>query len=149
MICADFFLQNVVATFGRDAGIDANADPPVAVLLEDVRSRLSKFATVEWIDHSPRVVAGMEETLRKTAFDQKLISEFVRRIEEGRPMTQAEADKHFASAAGPDPHHVHSSPVTVSGHFADSPSRSYQFGGFCSVIFICPAHFACCRPESP
>lgn len=117
-------MLNVVTAFGRDAGIDAYADPPVATLLEDVRSRLSKYATVTWIEHSPRVVAGMEERLRQiastaalgittppadttetgpepSAFDvKKLIGEYARRVKEGS-MSQAEFDKHLDSLLTP------------------------------------------------
>jgi hypothetical protein len=129
----------VVTAFGRDAGIDVYADPPVATLLEDVRSRLSKYATVTWIEHSPRVVAGMEERLRQiastaalgittppadttetgpepSAFDvKKLIGEYARRVKEGS-MSQAEFDKHLDSllTVGLIPHPVHSSSVTAS-----------------------------------
>ena len=109
------FLQYVVAAFGRDAGMDAYRDPLVAPLLEEVRSRLSMYATAKRIQHLPRVVVGIEDMLRKITSDWKLIGEYTCRVEEGS-MTQAQLDKHFVSVltAGPDPHHVHSSSVTMS-----------------------------------
>ena len=109
------FWQNAVAAFGGDAGTDAYADPLVASLLEEVRSRLSKYATASRIGHPPSVVAGIEEMLHKIESEWKLIGEYTCRVEEGS-MTQAEADKHFVSVltVGPDPHHVHSSSATVS-----------------------------------
>ena len=108
-------MQYVVAAFGRDAGIDAYTDPLVAPLLEEVRSRLSMYATAKRIQHLPRVVVGIEEMLRKITSDWKLIGEYTCRVEEGS-MTQAQLDKHFVSVltAGPEPRHNHSSSVTVS-----------------------------------
>lgn len=110
-------LLNLVVLLGLEAGLDAYTDPPVATLLEDVRSRLSKYATVAWIEHSPFVVAGMEEMLRKTASqaDFKIIGEYARRVKEGS-MTRAEFDKHFDSilTTGPDLHHDPPSSVPVS-----------------------------------
>ena len=109
------FWQNAVAAFGGDAGTDAYADPLVASLLEEVRSRLSKYATASRIGHPPSVVAGIEEMLHKIESEWKLIGEYTCRVEEGS-MTQAQLDKHFVSVltAGPEPRHNHSSSVTVS-----------------------------------
>ena len=133
----------MTASFGANAGIDAYADPLVATLLGDVRGRLLQHATEAWIEHSPRVVAGMEEELRQitsiaartlsippTATTEigpsaagpglsvlSLLGEYVRRVKEGS-MTQAEFDELsdvlLSESASQDPHRVHSPSVKVS-----------------------------------
>jgi hypothetical protein len=119
------FLQNVVVAFGRDAGIDAYADPPVATFLEDVRNRLCQYATVAWIEHSPCVVARIEEMLREF----KLINEYARHVKEGS-MTQAEFDKQYdIFTEGTDLHHVNSSSVTVSQPPLTAPPTPTNSGG--------------------
>ncbi len=131
----------MVASFGANAGINAYVDPPVVMLLEDVRGRLLQYATVAWIEHSPRVVAGIEERLhrdqiasaatralstppapttetgpsaRPSASDFMLLGEYARRVKKGS-MTEAEFDKHCDSVltVSQDPHRVHSPSVTV------------------------------------
>lgn len=133
-------LQALAVEVGANASINASTDPEVATLLDDVRGRLLQYATVAWIEHSPRVVAGMEETLRQIAStatrtlstpptpttetspsagpsmsDFLLLGEYARRVKEGS-MTQAVFDEHRDSVlkASPDPHCVHSPSVTVS-----------------------------------
>ena len=44
----------------------AEADAEVAGFLGDVRDVLAPFATASWLTHSPRVVVGMEERLRRS-----------------------------------------------------------------------------------
>ena len=121
----------MVAAFGRDVGIDAYADPVVAALLEEVRSRLSKYATARRSEHPPHVVAGIEEMLRKIESDWKLIGDYTCRVEEGS-MTQAELDKHLISVltASPDPHHVHSSATESSAPLQTAPPIPTNSGGF-------------------
>jgi hypothetical protein len=132
-------LQNLAASFGAKAGIDVYADPPVVALLGDVRGRLLKYATEAWIEHSPRVVAGMEEGLRQiestaartlstTETDptaiSSLLGEYLRRVKEGS-RTQAEFDKFsdILHSALQDPH-VHSQSVKVSPPVPINSGRS-------------------------
>ncbi|KAI9451866.1 hypothetical protein BJY52DRAFT_1190673 [Lactarius psammicola] len=55
-------LETVFAS-GAHIGVNAGEDVQVAAFLRDVRARLLPHATVTWIKHSPRVVAGLEEEL--------------------------------------------------------------------------------------
>ncbi|KAI9450354.1 hypothetical protein BJY52DRAFT_1227243, partial [Lactarius psammicola] len=59
-------LETVFAS-GAHLSVDAGEDVQVAAFLRDVRARLLPHATEAWLEHSPRVVAGMEEELRRRA----------------------------------------------------------------------------------
>ena len=110
------------------------------MLLKDVRGRLLQYATEAWIEHSPRVVAGMEERLRQRASTATLalpippasttetgpsagsnptvlllLGEYVRCVKDGS-MTQAEFDKlsDVLLSTSQDSHSVHSPSATMS-----------------------------------
>ena len=57
-------------------GIDPAEDMEVRALLGDARSVTIKFATAEWIDLSPDLTIGLEETLRELAPGEMLGSAF-------------------------------------------------------------------------
>ncbi|KAI9459842.1 hypothetical protein BJY52DRAFT_1222851 [Lactarius psammicola] len=59
-------LETVFAS-GVHIGVHAGEDAQVAAFLRNVRARLLPHTTEVWLEHSPRVVAGMEEELRQRA----------------------------------------------------------------------------------
>lgn len=62
-IAPDPFCQDLFYSSGLEAGQDVDADPEVAEFLGKVRRELGRYATVAWLEHSARVVAGREEDL--------------------------------------------------------------------------------------
>ncbi|KAI9457127.1 hypothetical protein BJY52DRAFT_1187551 [Lactarius psammicola] len=65
----DEFLTHLETVFalGAHIGVDAGKDAQVAAFLRNVRAHLLPHATEAWLEHSPRVVAGMEEKLWRRA----------------------------------------------------------------------------------
>ncbi|KAI9432297.1 hypothetical protein BJY52DRAFT_1199258 [Lactarius psammicola] len=59
-------LETVFAS-GVHIGVDAGKDVQVAAFLRDVHTCLLPHTTVAWLEHSPRVVVGMEEELQHCA----------------------------------------------------------------------------------
>jgi len=53
----------LVYSAGADAGEDVAADPEIAAFLAEVRNCLLRHATADWLDHSPHVIAGIEDQL--------------------------------------------------------------------------------------
>ncbi|KAH9060413.1 hypothetical protein EDB83DRAFT_2315705 [Lactarius deliciosus] len=47
--------------------IDPLVDPEIEAFIHEIRGRHYQFITAEWIDHSPHVVAGIEDRLRQRA----------------------------------------------------------------------------------
>ncbi|KAH9037340.1 hypothetical protein EDB84DRAFT_1437470 [Lactarius hengduanensis] len=100
---------DVVFETGSRAGVDVAADTQVGTFLQDVRGQLLQHATSEWIEHSPRVVAGREDQLRQLAAaralpaparlsplpldDYSQLAEYAKRVNEGT-MTSTEFEEH-------------------------------------------------------
>ncbi|KAI9429085.1 hypothetical protein BJY52DRAFT_1200674 [Lactarius psammicola] len=137
-------LETVFAS-GALIGVDAGADVQVAAFLRDVRARLLPRATVAWLEHSPRVVAGMEEELQRRAAapvavpvvapvaepdsrpspappqdDFQLLLEYSQRVKAGT-MSEAEFEGHKVRVltAGQRPH-----AFAFSAHSVVPPSSS-------------------------
>ncbi len=57
------FLQGLVYSAGADASEDVASNPEITAFLAKVRDRLLCHATVDWLDHSPHIIAGIEDQL--------------------------------------------------------------------------------------
>ncbi|KAI9450540.1 hypothetical protein BJY52DRAFT_1191772 [Lactarius psammicola] len=84
-----------VFTSGAHIGVDAGKDVQVAAFLRDVRARLLPHATKAWLEHSLRVVAGMEEELQRLPLQDNfmLLLEYSQRVKAGT-MSEAEFEAH-------------------------------------------------------
>ena len=56
------------------------------MLLDEARSRISQYATAAWIAHSPLLVVGMEDGLRKLAAMEALAAKQVRNYHSIHPL---------------------------------------------------------------
>ncbi|KAI9436140.1 hypothetical protein BJY52DRAFT_1197181 [Lactarius psammicola] len=113
---------------GAHIGVDTGEDVQVAAFLRDVCARLLPHATVTWIEHSPWVVAGLEEELllAPPQDDFQLLLEYSQRVKAGT-MSEAdfEAHKLRVLTAGQRPHASVSPALSVvppSSSLAPSPS---------------------------
>lgn len=60
-------LLELVYSLGADTGQNVAIDLEISKFLGEVRYHIFHHASAAWLDHSPRVVAGMEEQLRQQA----------------------------------------------------------------------------------
>ncbi|KAH9025800.1 hypothetical protein EDB85DRAFT_1893715 [Lactarius pseudohatsudake] len=58
---------DVLDTLAHGTQSSGSRDPEVKALLEEARMQISQYATISWIQHSPRIVAGLEDGLLKIA----------------------------------------------------------------------------------
>ena len=89
------------------AGVDVDGDAEISTFLDDVRRSLFHHATVSWLEHSPRVVQGIEEYLHLT-----------------RPLPVASAPISGAPASGSPAGPAHSTSPLVS-NTAVPPQSSF------------------------